>query len=137
RRRERGQVAPERVEAVVRAVDHRHRVPPDVRTDATLEELVTGEPGLLLGRDGVDVVGAHHRRDADALLARPLHEPGEQVARPRTSITESRESSHSPVSSGSTSGSWCTKPSMNTGRPHRLRTVPGYDCPHGASVTSS
>src|SRR3954467_10426128 len=37
------------------------------------------------------------------------------------SMTASRESSHSPVSCGSMSGSECTKPSMNTS--------PGYGAP--------
>ena len=49
--------------------------------DATLEHFVAREPRLLLGRDGVDVVGGDHRGHADALLARTFHEPGEQVAR--------------------------------------------------------
>jgi hypothetical protein len=76
-------VAAQAVEAVVRTVDHRHRVPPDVRADAPLEHFVAGEPRLLLGRDGVDVVGRDHRRHADALLAGALHEPRQQVARTR------------------------------------------------------
>ncbi len=80
RRRERGEVTTEAVEAVVRPVDHRHRVPTDVRADAALEGLVAGEPRLLLGRDGVDVVRRDHRRHAHTLLTRPLHEPGDEVA---------------------------------------------------------
>ena len=80
RRRVRREVTAETVEAMVRAVDHRHRVPADERADAPLDVLVAGEPRLLLGRDRVDVVGGDHRRDADALLARALHEPREQVA---------------------------------------------------------
>ena len=67
RRRVRRQVTAETVEAVVRAVDHRHRVPADERADAALEVFVAGEPRFLLGRDRVDVVGLHHRRHADAL----------------------------------------------------------------------
>ena len=82
-RREGGEVAAEAVEAVVRPVDHRHRVPADEGADAALEDLVAREPRLLLGRDRVDVVGGDHRGHADALLARALHEPGEEVAGPR------------------------------------------------------
>ena len=81
RRRVRGEVTAETVEAVVRAVDHRHRVPADERADAALDVLVAGEPRLLLGRDRVDVVGLHHQRDADALVAGPFHEAGEEVVR--------------------------------------------------------
>ncbi len=80
RRRERGEVPAEGVEPVVRPVDHRHRVPADVGADPALEDLVTREPRLLLAGDRVDVVGADHRRHADALLPGVLHEPGEQVA---------------------------------------------------------
>ena len=83
RRREGGEVAAEAVEPVVRAVDHRHRVPADVGADPALEHFVAGEPRLLFRRDGVDVVGGDHRGHADALLARTLHEPRQEVARPR------------------------------------------------------
>ena len=79
-RRERREVPAEGVEPVVRPVDHRHRVPADVGADPPLEELVAREPGLLLAGDGVDVVGADHRRHADALLPCALHEAGEEVA---------------------------------------------------------
>ena len=51
------------------------------RADAALHLLVAGEPRLALGRDGVDVVGAAQRRDADLLLAGPLEEPQHHVAR--------------------------------------------------------
>ncbi len=39
--------------------DHGRRVPADEGPDATLDELVSGEEGLVLGRDRVDVVGPH------------------------------------------------------------------------------
>ena len=80
RRRERREVTAEPVEAVVGAVDHRHRVPADRGADAALELLVAGEPLLVLGRDRVDVVGRDHRRHADALLTRPLHEARQEIA---------------------------------------------------------
>ncbi len=84
RRRERRQMTAEAVEAVVRTVDHRHRVPTDVGTDAALEHLVAREPRFLLGRNRVDVVGRDHGGNADALFTRPLHEAREQVARARS-----------------------------------------------------
>src|SRR5262249_21344310 len=58
---------------------------PDVRTDAALEHFVAREPRLLLGRDGVDVVGRDHRGHADASLTRALHESRQQIARTRAS----------------------------------------------------
>jgi hypothetical protein len=77
---ERRQVATQAGEAVVRPVDHRHRVPADVGADALLDVLVRREPGLLVGRDRVDVVGRDHRGDVDPLVTRTLHEPRQQVA---------------------------------------------------------
>ncbi len=79
RRRVRREVATETVEPVVGAVDHDDRVPTDEGTDPAFDVFVAREPRLLLARDRVDVVGLHHRRDADALLARSLHEPSQQV----------------------------------------------------------
>ena len=135
-RRERREVPTEPVEPVVGPVDHRHRVPADVRADAALEHFVTREPRLLLRRNRVDVVGRDHRGHPDALFTRPLHEAREQVARPLArpmSMTESSESSHSPVSCGSMSGRECTKPSMNTTRQvrrrRRLRRAPMGNAP--------
>ena len=78
-----GKVTAEPVELVVRAVDHDHRVPADECADPSLDVLVAGEPGLLLARNGVDVVGLHHGRHAHALLTCAFHEPGKQVVRAR------------------------------------------------------
>ena len=49
RRRERGEVTAEAVEAVVGAVDHRHGVPADVRADAALEHSSPGNHGSCSG----------------------------------------------------------------------------------------
>src|SRR5207249_4395429 len=57
-RRRRGvgrQVPAEAVVAPVGPGDHGHGVPPDEGPDAALDVLVAREPGLLFGRDGVDV----------------------------------------------------------------------------------
>ena len=40
----------------LRPVNHDRRVPPHVSADAALDELVAGELGFVLGRDGVQVV---------------------------------------------------------------------------------
>ena len=69
RRRVRREVSAEPVESVVRTIDHHHGVPANERPDSPLDELVAGEPRLLLGRDRIDVVGLHHQRHADALVA--------------------------------------------------------------------
>ena len=45
--------------------------------------LVAGEPGLALGRHRVDVGSRGDGGNADALLAGLLHEPAQQVGRPR------------------------------------------------------
>src|SRR5439155_23979363 len=75
RRRVGREVTAEAVETMIRTVDHDHGVPPDERTDATLDELVAREPRLLLPRDRVDVVGLDHQRNADTLVACALHQP--------------------------------------------------------------
>ena len=60
---------------------HQHRgVPPDVGPDPPLDVLVAGEPGLALGRDGVDVVGRGERRDTDIALTGPLEKSKHHVA---------------------------------------------------------
>src|SRR2546421_3489751 len=74
-------MAAEALEAAVRPGDHHDRVPTDERADAALEVLVAWEPRLLLGWDRVDVRRRDRRGDADALLPRPFHEPGQEVAR--------------------------------------------------------
>ena len=60
---------------------HDGGVPPDVGADPALDVLVAGEPGLALGRDRVDVVGAAQPGHADLLLAGTLQQPEHHVAR--------------------------------------------------------
>ncbi len=65
------------------AVGPRHHdggVPADEGADPSLDVLVTGEPGLALRRDRVDVVGAAQRRHADVVLAGPLEQLEHDVA---------------------------------------------------------
>ena len=66
----------------VGAGHHHGGVPADEGADPALDVLVAGEPRLALRRDGVDVVGAAQRRDADLLLARALEQAEHDVARP-------------------------------------------------------
>ena len=62
---------------------HHHRgVPPDPGAVASLGVLVTREPRLVFGGDGVDIVRARQRRDADAGLASPFEQPQHQVPCP-------------------------------------------------------
>ena len=86
RRRVRREVATQAVEAVIRAVDHRHGVPAHEGADPPLDVLVAREPRFLFRRDRVDVVGRHHRRNRRALVPGPLHEPGEEVVRARLAL---------------------------------------------------
>jgi hypothetical protein len=65
RRRVRRDVPADPLVALVGPGHHHGRVPPDDLTDLALDLLVTGEVGLLLGSDRVDVVGRDHRRQAD------------------------------------------------------------------------
>ena len=66
----------------VRAGDHHRGVPADEGPDPPLGLLVAGEPRLALGRDGVDVVGAAQRRDADVHLPGAFEQPQHHVAGP-------------------------------------------------------
>ena len=66
----------------VGARDHDGGVPADEGPDAALDVLVAGEPRLPLGRDGVDVVGAAQRGDADLALAGALEQLQHHVAGP-------------------------------------------------------
>ena len=61
---------------------HGRRVPADVGPDAPLLVLVTGEPGLGVGRDGVHVGRRDGGGELDLLGARPLQELHQEVARP-------------------------------------------------------
>ena len=66
----------------LRAVHHDRGVPAQVGAVAALDLLVAGEPRLLLGRDGVDVVGRRQRRDPDLHLAGALEQLEHDVAGP-------------------------------------------------------
>ena len=72
------QVPADAVGVLVGLDDHDRGVPADVGADAALEVLVAGEPGLLLGRDGVDVRRRHRGRRAHLELAGPLEQLGHQ-----------------------------------------------------------
>jgi hypothetical protein len=79
RRRVGGDVAADAQTRPVRAGDHDGRVPPDVGADPAFDVLVARKPGLPLGRDRVDVIGAAQSRHADLLLTRPLQQPEHHV----------------------------------------------------------
>ena len=64
RRRVGGDVAADADAGPLRAVHHDRRVPADPGAVAALDLLVAGEPRLVLGRDGVDVVGRWSARGA-------------------------------------------------------------------------
>ncbi|CAG7629134.1 hypothetical protein SBRY_20538 [Actinacidiphila bryophytorum] len=80
RRREGRDVAADTDTGALCAGDHHRGVPPGRVQDAPLDLLVAGEERLVLGRDGVHVVGAAHLGHRDALLAGALDEPQHQVA---------------------------------------------------------
>ena len=58
-------VAAEPREAVIRARDHRHGVPPDQPADLQLQALVTGKLRLVVRRDRVDVRASGQSRELD------------------------------------------------------------------------
>ena len=82
RRGVRRDVAADADAGALRAVHHDRGVPAQPRAVAALDLLVAGEPRLVLGRDGVDVVGRRQRRDADLPLAGALEQLEHDVARP-------------------------------------------------------
>ena len=61
---------------------HHRGVPPDVGADPPLDVLVAREPGLPLGRDGVDEVGAAQAGHAHLLLPGPLQQAQHDVPGP-------------------------------------------------------
>src|SRR5580698_9448678 len=79
-------VAADAQAGAVGTADHDGRVPPDVGADAALDVLVAREPGLALGRDGVDEVGAAQAGHADLLLTSPLQEPEHDVTGPGPAV---------------------------------------------------
>ena len=80
------QMAAEAFVAMVRAVDHRDGVPPDVGPDPSFQHLVAREPRLVLGRDGVDVRRGDRRRQPDVTGRRVVEQPGQQVSGPRRAL---------------------------------------------------
>ena len=80
RRRVRRDVAADADARPLGAVHHDRGVPAQPGAVAALDLLVTGEPGLVLGRDRVDVVGGGQARDAHLALAGALVELEHQVA---------------------------------------------------------
>ncbi len=82
-RRGRGEGGDVPTDADTRALrpgDHHGRVPAGRVEDLALDLLVAGEEGLVLGRDGVDVVRAAHLGHGDTLLAGALDQAEHQVA---------------------------------------------------------
>ena len=77
-----GDVAAHAEAGPVGAGHHDGGVPPDIGADAPLGVLVAGEPGLALGRDRVDEVGAAQAGDADLLFPGPLEQAQHDVPRP-------------------------------------------------------
>ena len=67
--------------AVVRAQDHRDRVPADDASDAQLHRLVAREGGLLFRADRIDVARLGQRRQAQVELARALERAVEDELR--------------------------------------------------------
>ena len=86
RRRVGREVAADPAEAVVRAEDHRDRVPADDPADPELDLLVTREERLLLRADRVDVAGLGQRRQADVQLARALEQLVDEEAGPALAL---------------------------------------------------
>ena len=75
-------MAADAVVVVIRAHDHRDRVPADELPDAVLHLLVAGELGLLLRRDGVDVARLREGRETDLQHPSALEQLVEDEARP-------------------------------------------------------
>jgi len=64
-------------------LDHHHcGVPSDETSDSPLDVLVTGELGLFLERDRVDVGGGHGGRDAEACLVGAFQQFGQEEPGP-------------------------------------------------------
>ena len=80
RRRVRRDVAADRDARALRAVHEHGRVPADPRAVAALDLLVTGELGLVLGRDRVEVVGRGDHRHAEVQLLRALQQAEHDLA---------------------------------------------------------
>ena len=83
---ERRDVAAQLRGLLVRAQDHRDRVPADERADAALHRGVPREWRLLVGGDGVDVGGRPHVLNCGALVARTPDYALDQVMRPLRAV---------------------------------------------------
>ena len=83
---ERRDVAAQLRRLLVRAQDHRDRVPADERADAALHRGVPRERRLLVGGDRVDVGGRPHVLDRGALVARTLDYALDQVMGPLRAV---------------------------------------------------
>jgi hypothetical protein len=68
------------------AVHHDRCVPAHEATELALEVHVAGVPRLLLGRDGVDVVGRGQRRQPQVLVTSAFEEPQHDVAGPVATV---------------------------------------------------
>ena len=75
-----GDVAADADSRTLRTVHHHGGVPAQQSPHLTLERLVAGVLRLLVGGDGVHVVSAGQRGDADLLLARTLEQLQHHVA---------------------------------------------------------
>jgi hypothetical protein len=82
----------------LRPVHHDRGVPADVGADAPFDLLIAREPGLQLGRDGVDVVGAVQARHPDVLFAGALQHAEHQVPCPiRSGVLHHRVEGFQPL----------------------------------------
>jgi hypothetical protein len=75
----RGDVTADPEAGPVRPADHDGSVPADIGANAALDVLVAGEPGLALGRNGVDVVRAAQPGHTHLLLTGTLQQPQHDV----------------------------------------------------------
>src|SRR5690606_3713296 len=87
RRGEGGDVAAQVARLAVGPDDGGHRVPADDRTDAPLQLRVAGALGLLVRRDGVDVLGGRGERQERAGPAGQLDHVLQQCVRTLRAIT--------------------------------------------------
>ncbi len=72
RRRVGGDVPADADSRALCAVHHDGGIPADESTEVSLDFFIAGKPRLILGRDGVDVVGGGQRGDRDVTLAGAL-----------------------------------------------------------------
>jgi hypothetical protein len=75
-------VAAELGRDLVGADDHRDRVPAHDRAKSAFQRRISGQLGLALGRDRVDVGGVEARDRPGAGVLRPLEQEGQQLTRP-------------------------------------------------------